>query len=435
MLHVPLSFGIVLLCLFVSPSHAADTAQELTIAGGLKLATDNSRIVRIAAYNKDISYADTLSARSRLLPSVNASASQTYLSYQPGAVMGLQKVYTSEKRFLSYGINAYQTIYDFGSNTSQYEASKTSLDLSGLDILRTKNIVALDFIITYYDILEAEKMVSVAEKEVQRLESHLSVAQSLFKEGVITKNDLLQTEVRLADAKQRLLTAKNMRELGASRLNSIMSRPLMSEVRVMETDRDFAPNLVLDTLWETAGRQRIEVRTIDSELKIAELEEKSKLSEYYPKLFAQGGYNYTENEYQLHENNWSFLLGVNINLFNGGSTKASVAKAKHRIEQIHERKRKIVDDIKLEVQKGFLDAKNAAEKVRVSKGAIGQAEENHRINKIRYEEGIGTATDVLDAITLLTNAETNHYKALYELRRAHAAVMYAVGMDLVSEYK
>jgi outer membrane protein TolC len=93
-----------------------------------------------------------------------------------------------------------------------------------------------------------------------------------------------------------------------------------------------------------------------------------------------------------------------------------------------------MDDIKLEVEKSYLDLKNALEKILVTKGAANQAEENLRINKIKYEEGIGTSTDVIDAITLLTLAETNYCRALYELRRAQAELRYATGSDLVSVY-
>jgi outer membrane protein TolC len=183
-----------------------------------------------------------------------------------------------------------------------------------------------------------------------------------------------------------------------------------------------------------AEKQRREVKIIDHELKIIDLEEKAAKSEYYPKLFAQGGYNFTENRYQFPEGNWSVILGIDLNLFSGGSTKAEVSKVLHRREQLLEEKRKLMDDIKLEVEKSYLDLKNALEKILVTKGAANQAEENLRINKIKYEEGIGTSTDVIDAITLLTLAETNYCRALYELRRAQAELRYATGSDLVSVY-
>ena len=79
--------------------------------------------------------------------------------------------------------------------------------------------------------------------------------------------------------------------------------------------------------------------------------------------------------------------------------------------------------------------RTADKKLLVTKDAIGQAEENLRINTIRYSEGVGTATEVLDAVTLLTVAETNFYKALYDYKRAEAGLIYSVGWDLSEVYE
>ena len=400
----------------------------------MRSTTDNNRLIKIASLNKDIASADTLVAKSKLLPSINTSFSQTFLSHQPGAVFNSQSAFLSEKDFLSYGINVYQTIYDFGGNISLYKASKTSLDVTKLDLERIKNLVALDFINAYFDLLETEKMILVAQKEVERFESHLKVAENLYAEGVITKNDLLQAEVMLSDAKQRLLTIQNMRFINAARINNILVRPINAELQVVDVPMNVPESIELEKAWETAVKERREIKIIDSELNILDLQETIAKSEYYPKLFAQGGYNFTENRYQFPEGNWSLILGINLNLFSGGSTKAEVSKVTYKLEQLLEQKRKLIDDIKLEVGKSHIDLKNASEKIQVTKDASNQAEENLRINKIRYEEGLGTSTDVIDAITLLSTAETNYYRAVYEFRRAQAGLKYAMGLDLVSVY-
>jgi len=422
--------------LISNTSFSDDTLKILTISEGLRLATDNNRLIKIASLNKNIASSDILIARAKLLPSINASLRQTYLTHQPGAMFGQDRdrVFISQKEYLFYGINLYQTLYDFGANISRYEASKTFLDVTNLDIARIRNLVALDFINTYFDLLETEKMMEVAEKEVERFESHLKVAQSLYAEGTITKNDLLQAEVMLSDAKQRLLTMKNRKAIDISRINTILARPINEDLQVVDVPMDISQGVELEKAWEMAEKQRREVKIFDHELKIIDLEEKAVKSEYYPKLFAQGGYNFTENRYQFPEGNWSVILGIDLNLFSGGSTKAEVSKVLYRREQLLEEKRKLMDDIKLEVEKSYLDLKNALEKILVTKGAANQAEENLRINKIKYEEGIGTSTDVIDAITLLTLAETNYCRALYELRRAQAELRYATGSDLVSVY-
>ena len=425
---------LCIIAVFYFNNCLADDKNVITISEGLRLATDHNRLIKIASLSKDIASADTSIARSGLLPSINASLNQTYLARQPGARFGSLKAFLAEKDSLSYGINIYQTIYDFGANLSRYEASKTNLDLTKLDIVRVKNLVALDFINAYFDLLETEKMVLVAEKEVERFTLHLKVTQSFYEEGVITKNDLLQAEVMLSDARQRLLTMTNRRSLNISNINSILARPIYACVEVVDAPATTSQVIELEKAWDTAGKERSEIKIIDHQLRILDFQETAVRSEYYPTLFAQGGYNYTENRYQFPTDNWSLIFGVHLNVFSGGSTRAGVSKVLYEREQLLEQKKKLIDDINLEVEKSYLDLKNALEKIEVTKDAVSQGEENVRINKIRYEEGVGTSTDVVDAITLLTTAETNYYRAVYELQRAGAGLRYAMGLDLVSTY-
>jgi outer membrane protein len=434
MIRLTQIFLLILAVFFSDHCYAEDTSEMLTLSEGLRLATDNNRLIKIASASKDIASADTLTARSRLLPKIDASLNQTFLAHQPGARFDSQAAFLAEKSSLSYGIDIYQTIYDFGANLSHYEASRAALDVTKLDIVRVKNLVALNFISSYFDLLETEKMVVVAREETERFELHLKVAQSLYDEGVITKSDLLQAEVMLSDAKQRFVTMKNRRSFNSSIINNILARPISAPVQVVDVPTGTLEVVELERAWDTAGRERSEIKIIDNQLRVLDFQETAAKSGYYPTLFAQGGYNYTENRYEFPSENWSLILGVNLNVFSGGSTKAEVSKVLFQRQQLLEQKKKLIDDIKLEVEKNYLDLKNASEKIQVTKDAVGQAEENLRINKIRYEEGVGTSTDVVDAITLLTTTETNYYRALYELQRARAGLQYATGLDLVSIY-
>lgn len=431
-------FLIVFLILIFSFIYASIAyADVLTLPDGLRLVTEENRLVKITLREEAVSEADTLLARSRMLPNINASLTQTFLTYQPEVIFGPQSVPMSEKNFLSYSLSIQQTLYDFKGDASRYESSKLILETKKIDTKRIRNLVSLDFTLIYFDILESEKMVIVAEKEVQRLESHLRDAKNLYDEGVITKNDLFQAEVRLSDVKQRLMAVRNLRAINASRLNSVLARPLKTDVQVMdvkETPSD-GLNLDMEKAWELAESQRPEIQIVDTTLKSLDMEEAAKRSEYYPRFFLQGGYDFTENRYQVHEGNWSLTAGINLNLFSGGSTKAEVLKIKQQRLKLFGQRDKLIDEVKLEVEKYILDLKTAREKITVTKDAVGQAEENLRINRVRYGEGVGTATEVLDAVTLLTIAETNLYRSLYDFRRAEAGFIYSIGKDLSEVYK
>jgi outer membrane protein TolC len=141
-----------------------------------------------------------------------------------------------------------------------------------------------------------------------------------------------------------------------------------------------------------------------------------------------------ENAYSLYDDNWSLILGININLFEGGSSLADLKKTRYRKLRLVEQRAKLVDEIKIEVQRYILDLQDAYERIQVTRDAASQAQENLRINKERYDEGVGTATEVLDAVTLLTTAEANYIRSVYDYRKAEAATHYAAGEDLVQIY-
>jgi outer membrane protein len=412
-------------------------ADVLTLSDGLRLVTEESRLIKISQREEAVSEADTLVTRSRMLPDVNASLTQTFLAYQPEAIFGSQSVPMSEKSYHSYSLSIQQTLYDFKGNASRYESSRLILETKKIDTKRIRNLVSLDFALIYFDLLESEKMILVSEKEVQWLESHLRDAKNLYDEGVITKNDLLQAEVRLSDAKQRLVAVRNLRAINASRLNSAIARPLKTDVQVMDVEGNSsdALEIAIEKAWELAEGQRPELQIVDTTLKSLDMEEVAKMSEYYPKFYLQGAYDFTENRYQVHEGNWSLTAGMSLNLFSGGSTKAEVLKIRQQGQKLLEQKNKLLDEIKLEVEKYMLDLKTSNERISVTRDAVGQAEENLRINRVRYSEGVGTATEVLDAVTLLTIAETNFYKSIYDFKRAEAGFIYSIGKDLPEVYK
>jgi outer membrane protein len=422
---------------FLATVSSAAYSEVLTLSEGLKLAVKNSRLMSIAHREEDISKTDTLIEKAALYPRVDGALSQTFLANQPGAIFGNLSVPTSEKSFLAYSLSVQQTLYDFRRNAAKYEASKVALQTTKLDTRRIANLVEVNFAFQYFNLLESEKMVLVAGEEVDRLESHLKDAQNLYEEGVITKNDLLQAQVRLSDARQRLLAAKNLREVNVSNLNNALTLPLTTQTEV--TDVTEVPveltGVNMEKAWGVAERNRPEVLIIDGTLKSLDLQEVSKKAEYYPRIFVKGGYDYEENRYLTHEDNWSLVLGLGINLFHGGRTKAEVLKIRQQKEKLLEQKKKLIDDIKLEVEKYILDSRTARQRLDVTKDAIQQAKENLRINRTKYEEGVGTATDVLDAVTLLTVAETNYYRAVYDLGKAQAAILYSMGKELSEVYR
>lgn len=423
----------VTLVIFITSSPVM--AQPLTLSDGLRIVTEENHIIRIKQREEKSAHADTLVARSKLLPALNATYGQTSLKNQPGIRADNDIAWSSEKNFYTYQLAIQQIIYDFGGTTSLYKSAKLLEDTKRLDTIRTMNDIALEFCKLYFDVLESDKMITIAEREVESLASHAQVARDLLKGGLITKNDLLQAEVQLADGRQKLLNAQNTKRINEARMNNMLSRSLSMPVEVVEVSRPYAGLLPYEGAAEIAEKQRTELKIVDATLEAFKHEETAMRSEYFPKFFLQGQYDSTKNKYLVHEENAGVTLQMNLNLWSGGSTRAKVQKVQIAESRLRIERKKLIDDIDLELKRYYLDAVNAMEAIKVAKGAISQAEENLRITKLKYAEGTGIARDVTDAIALRTLSETNYYRAVYDYYRAEAGYLYALGYNLKEEYE
>lgn len=428
----PLVPGIFLLA---SALAGPGTAHALSLIEGLAAVTASGWEVRIARSQADASRASVDAARSGRLPRVEAHASHTWLAEQPGALVGPSSVYTAEKQSLSYGVSATQILYDFGRTGSSVRAAQAGLEASSTGIAQSANSAARDFVLAYVSLLEAQRLLEVSEQEVSRFEAHLADAEAFHREGVVTVNDVLTAEVNLADSRQRMVTARSTRDLLASRLNFLLGNPLVAPVSVEEFSGP--PDVAVLTLQEAfdrARRDRPELGVISSRIDALSARLEARRAGRLPSLFVSGGYSYTENQYQLHEDNWALTAGLSWELYSGGARNAEISQASAELAALMVQRDRLTESVQLEVADAFRELASAREKVVVSEKAVEQARESLRLEKAMYEEGEGTSNRAADAVTRLARAEQNHLTALYAVKRAETMVLYAVGKDLASAY-
>jgi outer membrane protein len=422
--------GIACLLLLLFPS----IGRTLTLEEGLKIIAASGRDVKIAQSNEEAARSGVSLARSAWLPQVNAYANQTWLRDQPHARFGAVTVPTAQEQFESYGVTASQLLYDFGKTSSSVDAAKFNAQAREIETLRARNLSSLEFILTYYDLLEADKLLQVAAEEVKQYEAHKRDAEARFSAGVVTRNEVLQADVSLADSRQRFLVAENNRSLRASRVNSLLLRPLNENVQAEEVEKMPSAGITLDAAWTVAEAESPEIRLIDANLRAKEETIKTVQAEYLPTFFLSGGYQYQENQYQVYPRNWSFMVGANFNLFAGGATNARVHMGKSELAALRTTREKIADAVRLDVKGAYLNLQSSIQQMEVTRAAGAQAEESLRLQRLRYQEGVGTATEVLDAVTLLTTTQTNTWRARYGFERAEAGLLYAMGKDLPGMY-
>ncbi len=424
-------FLFILVCLILVPF----SSYALTLEDGLKLVVEKGRDVTIARSDEDAARAAVSLARSPWLPFVDLYGQQTWLQYQPEAKTPFGPFPTAQDHFLTYGIKATQVLYDFGKTSSSIDAAKYGLTAREIETRRTQNLTAREFIIAYLDLLESDKLLLVAQEEVARYEAHKKDAEARYSAGVVTRNEVLQADVTLADSRQRLVNAQNLRSISSSRINSLLLKPLNDDVQAEEVRAAPSTGITLEQAWSVAESESSDLKDLDAKISSREENLQSIRAEFLPTFYLSGGYEYSENRYMVHQDNWSLIAGVNVNLSSGGASSSKIDIARSEVRSLKLTRDKLLDGIRLEVKTAYLDLQSQTQKMEVAKTAVAQAEENLRLQRLRYQEGVGTATDVLDAVTLLTTAESNSWKALYGIRRAEANLLYSMGRDLATEYR
>lgn len=420
--------------LFLGVMLFPDFGHALTLGEGLKIVSETGRDSKIARFDEDAARGNVWLARAPLLPQLNLYANQTWLQNQPAAKTPFGVMPTSYDKFYTYGLSATQLLFDFGKTFSSIDAAKYALRAKEIETERIRNRASLEFIIAFYDLLEAEKLLQVAHEDVQRYEAHKKDAGSRYSAGVVTRNEVLEADVKLADARQRFLLADNLRSFRSSRLNSLLLRPLNDVVQPEEKSKNPSIGITLEQAWATAETESPELRMLDAGILGKEETIKSSRTEYLPSFFLSGGYQYQENQYVVHQDNWSVVAGVTLNLSSGGATSSRIAASKAELQSLKFTRDKILDAVRLEVKNAYLNLQSSAQRIEVMQTSTAQAEENLRLQRLRYQEGVATASDVLDAVTLLSTAQTNWWRARYDFERSEAALFYSMGRELMSTY-
>lgn len=413
-----------------TPDKIKELGRLVTISDGISMVLRDARLIKIEISTKDMSFEDTLMALSPLLPHINVNVSKTYNNFTPAMIFGATSVPMGEKDPWAWGIDIYQTLFDFGKSISNYKASTEIFHAHKATVESVKRTVSLEFIVAYFNLLEAEKMISVNEKEVDSLTSYLKDMDHLYDQGVIVKNDLLPAKVKLADARQRLIASNNRREVFAARLSTMLTLSLLEGISVKDVNIKQPSLPVMEDAWSFAESHRPEITFFNNQIKSSSLREQAKTAENLPAIFADGGYKYTQNKYMVHQDDAYFTFGAKVNLYDGGMTGAQIMKERYLKMKLQEEKRKLIDDIRYEIKESSLGLKDAIEKLNVAKDALEQSYENVRFYRVKYNNGVATSTDVLEAISLQTKAETNYYSADYELKRSYAKLEYSIGNDL-----
>jgi outer membrane protein len=323
-------------------------------------------------------------------------------------------------------------LYDFGRREMDYRMARGGRFIAAEQRAALQNGMIHQVTAYFYGALQADAFVSVQEQSVESLQESLRVARERFKAGTAIKTDVLNLEVKLAQAQEDLIRAKNGVMLAVAALNTIIGKELLAVQDICHCETfDDIPALVE---YEAADvERRPEMRMARIMADIGEDKLKKSKREYAPFLNAFGSLDWDSED--LNDSEESYLVGAQIewDIFTGFYRYNSIADARAARDSARAERRKIRDNLVLDLKESYLIAVEARERLDVSYKIVESAEEALRITQERYRHKAADITDLLTAQVGATAIRTRAAAAYYDYLTALSNMERAKG-TLVRRY-
>jgi len=428
--------------LFLAPIVCAEEGGDtsFTLNKAIEMVLHNNTLIKQAIENQKAAIEEQRSARADFLPKISAGYSYTRLKDSPYMKTDGTQIDIADNDQYHWDLTLSQPLFTGFALSTRYEMAKLGVDVKDAEKEQAVLDVVKQVKAAYFNILLTKKFLLVADEAVNQLESHVTDAEKFYEQGIIPYNDLLRSKVALADALQNRVRAEAIVEMAVSAFNTLLRIDLNKKTDIDDL-LDITPySFELTNCIKEAIEKRPELKALRLALKNADHVVTLAQSAYYPEVALVGSYEQngdnpsaTENDYG-NTHNASVTLQARWTFFEWGKTRAEVNKYRRNKSSLVEKTKGIKDSIKLEVKSAFLSLKVAEQNIQTAQKSLVQSKENWRITNLQYQQQMTTSTEVLDARTFLTRAETNYYGALYGYMISLAELERAVGREEYAVY-
>jgi len=365
--------------------------------------------------------ADFEAARSKFFPRL------TILSYyqrlepnrlSPGGASTTQTLFGQEGLA---SLTGKQLIFDGLKTYHNTRAAALGKKAQQQEVARTADDLTFQVTEAFYRLMEAKEDSKVAAEALRERQEFLELTEAFFKAGKITRVDAFKARSQVLEAEQGLVEADNAvrlaKEILARTLGVEDKGPLDIRGRL---PREFVPPSDFSSLWQQAEAANPEIKRLKLELAQSQALIKAARGGYFPEVNLQGALGMRSRDVGGRKE--EYLAGVFLEypFFEGGLTRAQVAKASSQYRQLLEKKRDRLDTLRVDLMSGWKTQEDARKGVAASRQNLIASEEAYNSALALFRVGKATGLDVLTAEIELTRARLNliRYQVAYEIGRA-----------------
>lgn len=413
--------------------------QPITLQQAIELAERNNPELQNARLAVERSQAGLRAAQAANYPTVSGSANLTRQDSNQGGLLreGQENLPPEQRRTVdsspttSLGgtVGVDYDIFTSGRRSATIKAAERQVRLDELDLEARQEQLRLDVTNDYYDLQQADEQVRISQAAVNNAEASLRDAQALERAGVGTRFDVLRSQVQLANAQQDLTQAVSDQRVSRRQLSQRLN--IASTIDLSAADPVQIAglwNLPLEESIIQAVKNRSELEQQLVQREINEQQRRIALAANRPQVSAFANFNLQDefNDGLTVTRSYSAGARLNWTFFDGGEARARARQEEIDQEIAENQFASERNQVRFEVEQAYSGLQANFDNIQTASVALEQARESLRLARLRFQAGVGTQTDVINAETELTRAEANRLSAILDYNRALAALQRSI---------
>ncbi len=444
---------------------AQQQQESFTLEECIEYAIQNNVNVKNEALNRQIAQAQVGETLSQGLPQISASGEFTYNVAVPTSFIPArfqdptapEDLYFPVRFGIPYQANGSvrltQLLFD-GSYFVGLQAAKVYKSLAEKGQKRAEIDVAEGVSLAYYGALVAEARSNLLNANIQRLDSLYRETKAMNEQGFAEIIDVQRVKVNLNNVRTEFDNVQRSLGINLSMLKFQMGVPQSTPITLTQSIDDFSLSEDYTNPDNFSYAQRIEYQQLQVNEELASLEIRNNQAQYLPRLsaFANFGYNAGRAEFKglfretpdivnrnpdtgettiIDANTWNEFASVGLNLtvpiFDGMLKANRIKRGRLERQQVQNQLVNLGNSIDLEIERARVEMQNSIQSLASQRENMELAQEVYRVSKIKYQEGVGSNLEVIEAENAFKTAETNYFNSLYNALVARVSYRKATG--------
>ena len=352
----------------------------------------------------------------------------------PVAGGGTQTIFPDIQNNWTARVEAILPLYTGGRTAGSIDAAGFDRDAAVRDVAARELDTAYETRRAYWSLVVAIETERVLRAALASFDAHLADATQRERFGLAARNEVLAVRVereRGELARIRAANAVATIQTELARLLDLVPGTTIVPVESLEASGPFETDA--ESLLVTALASRPERAALEARMAAVAATEHVARAPRRPQVVLAAGYDYARPNRVIvppvdrWDDSWDVSVRLSYRLYDGGRTAADAARAAASAEALRERLDGLELDIRRDVTARALDLDTAVQAVAVSEANVAFAEENLRIARDRYREGVIPSSELLDAETALLDAGLDRTQAIAGVRLSQAALDRAIG--------